>query len=132
MKMDVLSKNVQKITLKEAMTLEEMYDLMKTNSEKLPEKFKLKKGILGKSINFEVVMQTEPKITIKDNIVTIRRMGNSTEVGIGKMPSLDFKDLKQRTQAVKEGGFGKAISGGADYFGSVCDAMVDLLKPYSI
>ncbi|NLC03765.1 MAG: hypothetical protein GX787_05715, partial [Tissierellia bacterium] len=110
MKMDVLSKNVEKITLKEAMTLEEMYDLMKTNSEKLPEKFKLKKGILGKSINFEVVMQTEPKITIKDNIVTIRRMGNSTEVGIGKMPSLDFKDLKQRTQAVKEGGFGKAIS----------------------
>ena len=46
MKMDVLSKNVEKITLKEAMTLEEMYDLMKTNSEKLPEKFKLKKGIL--------------------------------------------------------------------------------------
>ena len=132
MKMDVLSKTVEKITLKNPMTLEELYDLMKENSEKLPEKFKLKKGVLGKSIHFEVVMQTDPKITIKDNIVTIRRMGNSTEIGIGNMPSLDFKDLKQRTQAIKEGGLGKAISGGADYFASVCDAMVELLKPYSI
>lgn len=131
MKMDVLSKTVEKINLKEVMTIEQLYDLMKENSEKLPEKFKLKKGVLGKSIHFEVVMQTDPKVTVKDNIVTIRRVGNSTEVGIGNMPSLDFKDLKQRTKAIKEGGLGKAISGGADYFASVCDAMVDLLKPYS-
>ena len=128
--MDVLSKNVEKITLKEPMTLEELYDLMKENSEKLPEKFKLKKGILGKSIHFAVVMQTDPKITIKDNVVTIRRMGNTTQVGVGNMPSMDFKDLKQRAKAVKEGGLGKAISGGAEYFVSVCDAMVELLKPY--
>lgn len=131
MKMDALSKNVEKIELKQAMTLEELYELMMENSEKMPEKFKLKKGLMGKAIEFNVIMQTVPRITVKDNIVTIRRMGKSTQVGIGNMPSLDFKDLKQRAKAVKEGGLGKAISGGADYFVSVCDAMVELLTTYA-
>lgn len=131
MKMDVLAKNVEKIKLKEAMTLEQIYDLMMENPEKMPGKFKLKKGIFGKSILFDVVMQTQPRITVKDNIVTVRRMGNSTTVGVGNMPGIDFKSLKQRTKAVKEGGFSKAISGGAEYFGSVCDVMVDLLQTHA-
>lgn len=131
MQMDVLAKTVEKIKLRESMTPEELYDLMLQNSEKFPGKFKLKKGLLGKSILFDVFMQTQPRITVKEDKVTIRRMGNSTSVGVGNMPSVDFKDLKQRTQAVKEGGFGKAISGGAEYFGSVCDAMVDLLSAYT-
>ncbi|HZK28493.1 MAG TPA: hypothetical protein VFD00_13235 [Thermoclostridium sp.] len=131
MKMDVLSKSVEKINLKESMTLEQLYDLMKQNSEKMPGKFKLKKGLFGKSILFDVVMQTQPRITVKNNLVTVRRMNNSTSVGVGNMPTMDFKDMKQRAKAVKEGGFGKAISGGAEYFGSACDAMVELLKTYT-
>lgn len=126
-----LSKTVEKIKLKEDMTLEELYKLMMESSESLPGKFKLKKGLMGKSILFDVFMQTQPRITVKDKLVTIRLMGNSTEVGIGKMPSLDFKDLKQRTQAIKDGEWGKAATGGPQYFVNVCDAMVELLKPYS-
>jgi len=38
------------------------------------------------------------------------------------------KAIKQTAQAVKSGGYSKAISGGAEYFGSVCDAMRDLLE----
>lgn len=131
MKMDVLSKNVEKIKLKNPMTLDQLYELMMQNIEKMPGKFKLKKGIMGKAILFDVIMQTQPRITVKDNIVTVRRMGNSTSVGVGNMPSVDFKDMKQRAQAVKEGGFSKAISGGAEYFGSVCDAMVELLQTHA-
>ncbi len=130
MDMDVLTKTVEKIELKNSISLEEINDLMLENAEKFPGKFKLKKGLMGKAINFDVFMQTQPKITIKDKIVTIRRVGNSTSVGIGNMPSMDFKDLKQRVNAVKDGGLGKAVSGGADYFSSVCDVMQDILKSY--
>lgn len=130
MSMEVLTKSVEKITLTEAMTLEQLYDLMTNNQEKLPGKFKLKKGMLGKSINFDVFMQVEPRITVKDNVVTVRRVGKSTEVGIGNMPSMDFKDMKQRFSAVKEGGIKKSVTGGAEYFVGVCNAMVELLAPY--
>lgn len=129
MDMKALQKTVDKIVLSEAMTLEQLHELMVQNSEKMPGKFKLKKGLFGKAILFDVFMQTQPRITIKDNTVTIRRMGNSTTVGIGNMPKMDFKDMKQRIGAVKEGGLGKAVSGGAEYFGKACDAMQELLKP---
>lgn len=132
MNMDVMKKNVEKITLKEAMTLEELYDLMKANQEELPGKFKLKKGLMGKSINFDVFMQTQPKVTVKDKVVTIRRMGSSTKVGVGSMPSMDIKNMKQQFQAVKEGGIKKSITGGAEYFVGVCNAMVELLAPYQV
>lgn len=131
MNMDQLTKSVEKINLKKAMTLDELYDLMMKNSTELPGKFKLKKGMMGKSILFDVKMQMQPRITVKDNLVTIRKMGKSTKVGMGEMPSMDFKDLKQRTKAVKEGGFKKAVTGSQDYFVEVCDSMVELLASYS-
>lgn len=131
MNMDVMKKSVEKITLKEEMSLDQLYDLMKENQEELPAKFKLKKGLMGKSINFDVFMQTEPRITVKDKVVTIRRMGSSTKVGIGSMPSLDYKDMKQRVKAVKDGGIKKSVTGGAEYFVGVCNAMVELLGPFA-
>ena len=79
MDMNVLTKTVEKITLNEAMTLEQLYELMTQNIDKMPKGFKLKKGLMGKSILFDVFMQTQPKITVKDNLVTIRRMGKETE-----------------------------------------------------
>lgn len=128
MDMKVLQKSVEKIELNQAITIEELYDVMIENSDKLPGKFKLKKGLMGKAILFDVFMQTQPRITVKDNTITIRRIENKTSVGIGNLPSMDFKDIKQRTKAVKEGGFSKAISGGAEYFTSVCDSMIELLE----
>ncbi|MDY0236600.1 MAG: hypothetical protein RBR71_11245 [Gudongella sp.] len=131
MKIAELTKTVEKINLKEEMSLEELNDFMMENTEKLPAKFKLKKSIIGKAILFDTNMQVEPRVTVKDKEITIRYMENSTSVGIGNAPSLDFKDLKQRAKAVKEGGFGKAVTGGPEYFISICDAMVELLKPYT-
>jgi len=128
MDMKAMKKSVEKIVLKDPITLEELYELMKGNSDKFPGKFKFKKGLFGKSILFDIFMQVQPRVTVKENRVTVRRMGNSTTVGVGNMPAMDFKALKQSAQAVKGGGLGKAVSGGAEYFVSVCDAMVDLLK----
>ena len=128
MDMNVLMKTVEKITLTEPITLEQLYELMMKNNDKIPEKFKLKKGLMGKSILFDVFMQTQPCLTVKDNTVTVRRMGNKTEVGIGDMPSLDFKAIKQGLGAVKEGGLSKSISGGAEYFVRICDIMNEILK----
>lgn len=131
MKIAELSKTVEKIKLREEMDLNELNDIMLENTGKLPAGFKLKKGLTGKAILFDTNMQVQPRVTVKDKEVTIRLMGNSTSVGIGNMPSMDFKDLKQRAKAVKEGGIGKAVTGGNEYFISVCDAMVELLKPYA-
>jgi len=128
MDMKTMQKTVEKIVLQEPITLEELHELMKQNSENMPGKFKFKKGLFGKSILFDVFMQTQPRITVKENTVTVRRMGNSTSVGVGNMPAMDFKAMKQTAQAVKGGGLGKAVSGGAEYFVSVCDAMVELLQ----
>ncbi len=130
MDMDVMKKTVEKIELVKPLTLEELYQMMMENSNKFPGKFKLKKGLSGKAIDFDVFMKTEPKITLKDNVVTIRRIGNSTSVGIGNMPAMDFKAIKQTIGSVKEGGMGKAVSGGAEYFSQVCDAMQELLQNY--
>ncbi len=130
MNMDVMKKSVEKINLKEAMTVEDLYKIMQENSEALPGEFKLKKGLLGKSIDFKVYMQTQPHVTVKDNIVTVRRLGNKTKVGIGGMPSIDYKNLKQSVKAVKDGGLGKSVTGGAEYFVNICNAMVDILEPY--
>jgi hypothetical protein len=113
------------------MTLEHLHELMTQYSAGFPGQFKLKKGLLGKSIMFDVYMQVQPRITIKDNVVTCRKMSNSTTVstGIGGASvGTDIKASKQYREAMKEGGLKKAISGGPEYFHGVCDALRDMLK----
>jgi hypothetical protein len=128
MNINVMKKTVEKIVLREPITLEYLYELMIQTPAKLPGSFKLKKGLMSKSIYFDVFVQEQPRITVKGNTVTVRRMRKKSNVGIGNMPSMDFKAMKQTAQAVKDGGFTKSISGGAEYFVSVCDAMRELLK----
>ena len=131
MTMELMSKNVEKIDLKEAMTLDDLYKIMQEHSDDLPGEFKLQKGLLGKSINFKVYMQAEPRVTVKDNTVTVRKMGSKTNDGSGGIPSIDYKNLKQSVKAVKDGGLGKSVTGGAEYFVNICNAMVDILEPYT-
>ena len=128
MDIKTMQKAVEKYTLREPMTLDELHQLMtqRWNAE-LPGTFKLKKGLLGKSIQFDVYMQVQPKVTIKDNVVTCRKFTNATEVSVGKSPSIDIKNAKQRIDAAKEGGVKKAALGGVEYFLGVCDAMREVL-----
>ena len=113
MDMKALSKTVEKFTLAEPMTLEELHQLMTQRwTAELPGRFKLKKGLLGKSITFDVYMQTQPRVTVKGNLVTVRRISNSTKVSVGGSPGIDFKDMKQRVTVAREGGINKAASVG--------------------
>jgi len=124
-----LSKSSEKFTLRQAMTLEDLFALMQSNlNPALAGRFKLKKGLLGKSIAFDVYMTVLPKVSVKNNIVTVRKMSVSTQVGVGGMPAIDFKALGQTADAVSSGGIGKAVTGGSEYFLGVCDAMRELLK----
>lgn len=118
------------ITLREPMPLDRLHALMVENAGRFPGKFKLKKGLFGSSITFDVLMQIQPVIKVKDNTVTIRKIQNKTQVGIGGGPMADFKHLQQTANAVKEGGFKKAITGGAEYFLQVCSVLEELLAQH--
>lgn len=127
MDMRSLSNTVRKYTLREPMSPEALYQLMMDRGGAFPGPFKLKKGLFGKSIQFGVVMQLQPVIKVKDNVVTARAVSNSTKVGIGSMPEMDFKSIKQRTAALKQGGVGKALLGGQQNFHQICDVLQDIL-----
>jgi len=73
-------------------------------------------------------MQTFPRVTVKNNIVTVRRFNSSTQVSVLGSPSVDIKDMSQRIEAAKEGGLKKAALGGQEYFLEVCDEMREILK----
>ncbi len=132
MDMKALQKAVEKYTLREAMGIEDLHSLMVGSGAQFPGNFKLKKGLFGKSITFDVYMQVQPRITVKDNVVTCRKMSSSTTVSTGVSSNatvgMDIKASKQYKDAMKEGGLKKAISGGPEYFLGVCDALREVLK----
>ena len=119
-----MSRNPQKITLKEPMTIEELHRLMTERwTSEMPGPFKFKKGLFGKSVKFNVYMQILPKVTVKDTAVKISRSQQSTTVG-----GMDLKDMSQRMEAMKDGGLKKAALGGMEYFVNIVNAMREVLK----
>lgn len=115
-------------TLRQAMTIDQLHELMQERwSEDKPGKFKLKKGLFGKSIQFDVYRQVMPRITVKGNVVMLRKISNSTEVSVGGSPSLDFKNARHLGKDFKEGGMKKALNAGADYFVDVMNALQEVL-----
>jgi len=128
MSLKEMTKTVEKFTLREPISLEELHGLMVQSGIEFPGKFKLKKGLFGKSIVFDVIMQTQPRIKVKDDVVIVRKVRSSTRVSVGGMPGIDIKATQQRVQAAKEGGLGKAFTGGIDYFLNVIEAMRGLLQ----
>jgi len=126
MDMKEMSKSSEKMTLRDAMTLEELRDILAANWDG-PGKFKYKKGLFGKSLQFDTVMQIQPRVTIKDNTLIVRKIKNSTKVGVGGGPMIDYKDTKQRLAAAKEGGIKAAAFGGHDNFKAVCERIKEIL-----
>ena len=118
----------EKFFLKEAISLDALYELMEGSEIAFPGNFKLKKGAFGKSITFDVYMSIQPVIHVKDNIVKISTVEKSSSVSVGGMPGIDIKATKQIIQAAKEGGLGKAFTGGSDYYMGIIEAMRELLE----
>ena len=124
MDIKTLSRNPQKITLKETITTEELHRLMTERwTPEMPGPFKFKKGLFGKSVKFSVYMQIVTSVSAKGNVVFIRRSQQSTTVG-----GTDFKDLSQRMDAAKEGGLKAAALGGVQRFVDIVNAMKEILK----
>ena len=128
MNLKEMSRNPQKITLKDPMTIEDLYSLMTEKwTPEMPGPFKFKKGLFGKSIKFNIYMQIVPTVKVKDNLVIIRRTQQSTTVG-----GVDIKDMSQRMSALKEGGLKKAAMGGMEYFVNICEALREILKDRTV
>ena len=112
----------EKITLKNPVTLDELFGLMTAAETTFPGKFKLASGLFGKSIAFDVYQNVKVKVTVKENVVKVSRSNSSAKVG-----GIDVKATAQRIDAMKEGGVGKALTGGLDYFKNVRESMKALL-----
>lgn len=114
----------QRVTLKDPIAIEDLHKLLteRWNTE-IPGKFVLKKGFFGKSIRFDIYMKVRPVVKVKGNIVTIKKTEQSTTVG-----GVDFKDMKQKAAALKDGGVKKALMGGIEYYITVADTVKEILK----
>lgn len=129
MSLKEMQKSSDTYTLREAMTLEELHQLLQARWTKdMPGTFKLKKSLLGKHIRFETRRQVQPRVKIKDNVVTIRKLKDTSTLSVGGGPALDLKDMKQMGKDIKAGGMKAAVTGGADYFNGVCDALRQVLS----
>ncbi len=116
---------VRKIELSQPMELDALYEVLKADASvvALGEQ-ELKKGLLGKSINFPKVSRVTPKITVKGTKVTIQRIQDtsSTSVSIGGGPSMALdKDLRGMNGV-------HTMMDGSAYFKSVCDAVENALQ----
>ena len=118
----------EKFFLKDPIALEALHELMVRNETAFPGKFRLKKGLFGKSIVFDLYMNIKPIIRVKDSMVKVSSIQQSTTVSAGGMPGIDIKATKQRIQAAKNDGIGKAFTGGPDYYNAVISAMRELLQ----
>ena len=136
MDMIAMTKAAEDYKLREALTLEELFDIMQTSNIAFPGQFKISKGLLGKAIVFDTFAEVKPRVTIKDKTVKVRK----TETNTGStIPSRDREEglrinltgAARDIKAMKEGGFNGLLSGhssGPEYFNNVCDRMRELLQ----
>jgi len=133
-KLKEMSKSVEKYALKSAMTIEELHQFLteRWNTELPAGPFILKKGMLGKSIQFPTYQRIQPVVTIKGSEVICKK----TEGAQMKVLGVDHKDQGQRNAAFKAGkegggfldGMKAAALGGVDYYINVCNTLRDILQ----
>ena len=123
-----MAKVVEKFELRDPISLDELYNLMTQGGIEFPGKFRKKKGFLfGPYIGFDTYMNVQPRVKVKGNRVTIRKINSSAQIGVGRT-HIDIKATGQRIQAVKTGGMGKALTGGQEYFFNVIEKVRETLK----
>ncbi len=121
-----LMDNQRKIELKKALPLEEVHRILleKMHHPEIgpPE---LKKGFLGQSIVFPEVARETPQITVKDNVVTLKKITNDskTTISVGKFGKVLDKDLRGLNAL-------GTVKSGAAYFQMVASAVEEALADY--
>ena len=135
--MKLMEKTKESIVLREPVSLDGLYNLMEQDKARLPGEFKLEKGLLGASIVFDKYMNIGAKVSVKESTVTVSRTEQNKSVsrqqgGKNRMSFNQMSDFVQSTQsvinAVQTGEFGDDLTGGLNYFQSICDAMRELLQ----
>ena len=136
MDMKTMMKAAEDYKLREPLTLEELFDIMQTSNIVFPGQFKISKGLFGKAIVFDTFAEVQPRVTVKDKTVKVRKAETNTgstipsrqrEEGVRINLNRAAGDIK----TMKEGGLDGLLSGhssGPEYFNNVCDRMRDLLQ----
>ena len=133
-RMKELNKTNEKYTLRGAMTIEELYQLLteRWNTELPAGPFVLKKGMMGTNIVFPTYQRIQPVVSVKGNTVVCKK----TEGAQMKVLGVDHKDKNQRDAAFQGGkeaggflgGMKAAALGGVDYFIDVCNKLREILQ----
>lgn len=114
----------RKIQTKNELTLEQIHQLLMqripTAELGVPE---LKKGLLGRSINFPKVAKITPRITVKGTEVKIGQVvdSSSTTVKVGGGPAIAIDKQNRGLNALT------GAQQGAQYFKAVADAVTAAL-----
>ena len=131
-----MMKAAEDYELREPLTIEELFDLMEKSSLAFQGQFILKKGLFGKTIIFDTFAEVQPRVSVKNKTVKVRKIETNSgstgpshdrEDGI----TIDFVAAARDIKAFKEGGFEgmlSAYSAGPEYFHNVCDRMRELLQ----
>jgi len=129
-----MNKSVEKYTLANAMTIEELYQLMteRWNTELPAGPFIIKKGLMGQSIQFPTYQTVQPVVTVKGNEVVCKK----TEGAKVEVMGVNHKDRKQRKEAFGAGkagggflqGMKDAAMGGVQYYHDVCNVLRGILQ----
>jgi len=133
-KLKEMNKSVEKYKLANAMTIEELFQLMveRWNTELPAGQFIIKKGMMGQKIEFPSYQTVQPIVTVKGNEVVCKKTeGTKVEV-----MGVNHKDRNQRNKAFNEGneaggflqGMKNAAMGGVEYYLGVCDTMRGILQ----
>jgi len=120
-------RSVERFTLREPMTLDELYVLIKERwNSALPCDFKLEKSLLFKSIVFDAYMRTSPKVKIQKNVVTVYQnfVGNNNNDTYNHFDVRKIEEMARKNNAFKEAG----IDNGNEYFIALCNALREVLR----
>ncbi|MCL2352779.1 MAG: hypothetical protein FWC55_09645 [Firmicutes bacterium] len=115
-----------KYKLREPMTTEELYTLMKEKWQaELPGGFQFKRGFLfGPYIRFDTYLTIQPRVKVKNDVVRITR--NVVEVQSG---GIDLKAAGQAIDKMRHGGnMMDVVMGGPEYFLKVCAEVRNVLE----
>jgi len=102
---EAMSKSKEKLSLRKPITLDELFSLMEQDKARFPGNFKLKKGLFGASIVFDMYMNMGAKVKAKGTEVIINRLEQNKNVirqqgGKNRMQINQMADFVQSTKSV--------------------------------
>ena len=133
MDMEIIRKKKEKLTLRDPLSLEELFSIMEAAKDQFPGAFQLQKGLFGSAITFDKYMNFGVKIKVKDALVTLLRMDPSSNSGNPRSQSMEqlgkvVNAAQEIMSSMSTGVVSDELMGGPKYFAMICDTMGELLQ----